>query len=366
MRRLAIACGFSLAAGLLCCGGDGAIRPPISDSQDEDDSDQPTTGGGVRGPMPPADAGTAPVALPGGAAGIGFDDMGFSPTLGFLLVPAGRTGDLDLLDPSSEEIDPVGGFSTSATYAGGDTFGVTSADEGNALVYAVDRTTNTLAVVDPRQKAIVARTMLAATPGYVRYVAPTNEVWVTEPGMQQIEVFTLDGATATAPVHSMTIGVGNGPESLEIDATHEMAFTHQTNATVAIDVASHEIAATWPNGCTTSRGLAVDSTRGWVISACEEGLIVVLAQTGGATLGTAAVGGGVDRITYDSARQRLYVPTPAVSEMDIIGLAATGVPQVLGVEETTNDAHCAITAGGGAVYVCAPSLGELLFIQDPF
>jgi hypothetical protein len=52
--------------------------------------------------------------------------------------------------------------------------------------------------------------------------------------------------------------------------------------------------------------------------------------------------------------------------MDIIGLAATGVPQVLGVEETTSDAHCAITAGGGAVYVCAPSLGEVLFIQDPF
>ncbi len=353
-------------AALLCCGGDGAIRPPISDSQDEDDSDQPTTGGGVRGPMPPADAGAAPVALPGGAAGIGFDDMGFSATLGYVLVPAGRTGELDLVDPSSEEISPVGGFSTAATYVGGDTFGVTSADEGNALVYAVDRTSRTLAVVDPRQKAIVAHTTLAATPGYVRYVAPTNEVWVTEPSMQQIEVFTLSGSAPTAPVHAMTIGVGSGPESLEIDALHRTAFTHQTNATVAIDVVAHQIVSTWPNGCTTSRGLAVDPGNGWVISACEEGLIVVLAEKGGATLGTVAVGGGVDRITYDDQRQRLYVPTPAVSELDIIGLAATGTPQVLGVERTTNDAHCAVTAGGGAVYVCAPSLGELLFIQDPF
>ncbi len=364
MGRLAIALGFSLTAAVLCCGDNGAIRPPISDNQ-EDDSDQPTTGGGSRGPMPPVDAGAAPVALPGGSAGIGFDDLRFSTTLSLLLVPAGRTGDLDLLDPSSEAAYPVGGFSTAATYTD-DTFGVTSADEGNALVYAVDRTSSTLAVIDPRQKSIVARATLAATPGYVRYVEPTGEVWVTEPGQQQIEVFTLSGTESAAPVHSMTIGVSNGPESLEIDVSRKLAFTHGTNSTVAIDVVGHTVVSSWPNGCTRSRGLAVDSAQGWVISACEEGLIVVLAEEGGATLGTVTVGGGVDQVAYDPERQRLYVPTPAVSGMSVVGIVGMGAPKVLGVAETTSDAHCAVTSGAGAVFVCAPSLGELLFIQDEY
>jgi hypothetical protein len=33
-----------------------------------------------------------PLALPGGESGIGFDDMGFAPSIHKVLVPAGRSG----------------------------------------------------------------------------------------------------------------------------------------------------------------------------------------------------------------------------------------------------------------------------------
>jgi len=39
------------------------------------------------------------LVLPDGSGGIGFDDMGFSPVLHRVLVPAGRTGKLALIDP---------------------------------------------------------------------------------------------------------------------------------------------------------------------------------------------------------------------------------------------------------------------------
>jgi len=319
------------------------------------------------------DAGAAPVPLPGGTGGIGFDDLRFSPTLSMLLVPAGRTGNLDLVDPSSEGISSVGGFSSAATYSGNDSFGVTSADEGNALVYAVDRTSNTLAVVDPQTKAIVAHTTLAATPGYVRYVSPTNEVWVTEPSMQQIEIFTLGETASTAPTHAATIGVGGGPESLEIYAPSAAAdagkpayaYTHSATAVVEIDVVARSVAATWPDGCATSKGIAVDSTNAWVMSACEEGMVVVLSMQG-ATLGTATVGAGVDQIAYDPQSMRLYAPGPTAAAMSVLSLSAAGSPKVLGSVQTPSDTHCAVTNGGGSVFVCAPSAGSLLFIQDPF
>jgi hypothetical protein len=47
--------------------------------------------------------GTA-VPIPGGHAGIGFDDLLYSAMLGRVLVPAGRTGALALLDPASDTL----------------------------------------------------------------------------------------------------------------------------------------------------------------------------------------------------------------------------------------------------------------------
>jgi hypothetical protein len=351
-------------AVLVACSGGGALRPPTSDNQSDDPCD-PGGGSTNTGPSPAIDAGAAPVPMPGGLAGIGFDDLRFSPTLAMLLVPAGRSGNVDLVDPSSEAVTPIGGFSSEVTYTGDDSFGVTSADEGNAIVYAVDRTSKTLVVVEPQTKTIVAHATLAATPGYVRYVAPTNEVWVTEPSQQQVEVFALGTSASTAPTHSTTIAVGGGPESLEIDVTGLRAYTHATSATVAIDVMAHAVVASWPNGCATSRGIAVDSANKWVISACQEGMVVV-ATTQGATLGTVVVGAGVDQIAYDAQRTRLYVPGPAAAAMSVVSLAADGSPKVLGSVQTPSDTHCAVTNGGGSVYVCAPSAGALLFIDDPF
>jgi hypothetical protein len=39
------------------------------------------------------------IQIPGGSAGIGFDDLRYSPSLKRVLVPAGRTGMFVLIDP---------------------------------------------------------------------------------------------------------------------------------------------------------------------------------------------------------------------------------------------------------------------------
>jgi DNA-binding beta-propeller fold protein YncE len=366
---LASTAGF--AAALAC--STGSLTPPTSDKQFDDPCD-PGGGSGGGGSLTAVDAGGQAIVLPGAPPGIGFDDLRFSATLSLLLVPAGRTGNMDLFDPSSEAVSTIGGFSSAAAYSGDDTFGVTSADEGNGTVYAVDRTAKTLAVIDPKTKKVVAQTAVAATPGYVRYVATTNdagtsagEVWVTEPSQQQIEVFALGSSPSVAPTHSAVIGVGGGPESLAIDAATNTAYTHTGTATVAIDVAGHSIAHQWPNGCTTSRGIAVDPAHGWVMSACQEGRVVVLDGQSGTTLGeNDKVGGGVDQVAYDPQSMRLYVPAAAASSVAVLVLGSNGAPTLLGSMQATNDAHCAVTSGNGYVYVCSPSQGALVFEKDPF
>jgi hypothetical protein len=134
---------------------------------------------------------------------------------------------------------------------------------------------------------------------------------------------------------------------------------------VAIDVASRMIIGQWTNGCMTSEGIAVDPASGWVISACAEGMVSVL-STQGTTLGSAKVVAGVGQVSYDSSRQRLYVPSATANAMSVVAMGPGGKPTVLGSVSTPGGGACAVAAGGGAVYVCAPSQGDLLFVQDPF
>ena len=50
------------------------------------------------------------VPLPMGAGGIEFDDMGFAPELRRIVFPAGRSGNLVLIDPDTRAITAINGF----------------------------------------------------------------------------------------------------------------------------------------------------------------------------------------------------------------------------------------------------------------
>ena len=143
-----------------------------------------------------------PLPLPRVTGGIGFDDLQLSRS-GMVLVPGGRTGELFVVDPKSRAVSAIGGFSpTSGQFAGGHGEGITSVSDAGDRLYVTDRTSVSLLVVDPVSKAIVARTKLAASPDYVRWVAPRREVWVTEPDKDQIEVFSIPAPAASTPRRS--------------------------------------------------------------------------------------------------------------------------------------------------------------------
>src|SRR5437868_3133020 len=91
---------------------------------------------------------TVAVPIPGGDGGVGFDDLGFSTALHRVIVPGGRTGNLDLVDPATRDVTAIGGFSRDASYGGGHGEGTTSADEGRGLLFASDRAKRLLIVVD--------------------------------------------------------------------------------------------------------------------------------------------------------------------------------------------------------------------------
>ncbi|MHB1845419.1 MAG: hypothetical protein ACYCWW_11365 [Deltaproteobacteria bacterium] len=307
-----------------------------------------------------------PVPLPDGAAGIGFDDLRFAPALGRLLVPAGRSGRLDLLDANGQVAASIPGFSAAKAFEGGHDFGVTSADVGRGLLFATDRSSQKLWAIDPRTGLLLHGVSLAAGPDYVRFVAPLGEVWVTEPDHEQIEIFGL--APDGTPTAAAVIAVPGGPESLVIDAPRGRAYTNLWRGqTVAIDLAGRRIVDRWQNPCRGSRGIALDGPRGLLFVGCAEGKAAVLdLRNGGALVSTLSAGAGVDIIDYAERLHHLYLPGGKSATMAILGVSPAGQLSLLGSVPTAPGAHCVAADDGGHAFVCDPGHGRLLELDDPF
>jgi DNA-binding beta-propeller fold protein YncE len=306
-----------------------------------------------------------PLALPGGEGGIGFDDLGFAASLHKVLVPGGRSGNLDLIDPDTKQVTAIGGFSSRSAFGGGHGQGVTSADEGRGLLFATDRDAKKLNVIDAKARSVVATAPLASGPDYVRFVSTTNEVWVTEPGASRIEIFSLAPEGVPKPSHAEFISIPGGPESLIIDNTRGRAYTHLwTDTTMAIDLKSRKVAARWKNGCKGSRGVAMDEARGFLLVGCDEGKLTVLDLSTGAQLGQASSGDGVDIIAYNSKLAHAYLPGEESASMAIIEISAKGAATVLATVKTAKGSHCAAADDRDQVYVCDPSEGQILVFRD--
>jgi hypothetical protein len=308
--------------------------------------------------------GASAIALPGGEGGIGFDDLGYSRTLGQVLVPGGRTGRLYLVDAATSRVEWIPGFSTVQEFTGGHDDGITSVAEGAGRLFVTDRTTLELALVNPARRSSGDRGPLGSTPDYVRWLEPAHELWVTEPDTERIEIFRLDEGEFPRTVQIATISVPGGPESLVFDLKRGRAYTHGATGTAAIDVKSRTMVATWNNGCEDPRGIALDAVRGFLFVACSEGAVHVLNVETGTVVGNAALGGGIDIIAYDPELEHLYVPSRDTKTLAILAVSAQGALAVLGTFPGTADSHC--VAAAGRVWFCDPPHGRLLTIADPY
>lgn len=302
--------------------------------------------------------------LPGGSPGIGFDDLRYSAALGRVLAPGGRSGQLYLVEPQSLEVTSVAGFSTEDDYDGGHDFGATSVDEGGGLIFVTDRTARTLYVIDPASLAIVGSTALASGPDYVRWVAKTRELWVTEPSGSQLEIFAMPEGVFD-PVPTAVIPIDNGPESLVVDQTAGLAYTHHWQASsLVLDVTTRQVVAEWDNGCAASRGLAVDPVHHFFFAGCNEGTLSVLDAHTGRILSSESRGAGFDVLGFDSTRGHLYLAGGACACLVILGVSASGELSFLDRFDAPGSTHCATADEQGHAWVCDPDEGKLWRVND--
>ena len=313
-------------------------------------------------------AGPASIPVPNGEHGVGYDDLQLAPVSRRVLVPAGGTGTLYLLDPATRALAAVPGFSAGAFHGGHDQ-GTTSAAEvagPPVRIVATDRETRTLRVVDPGALEIIGSVDLAGKPDYVRVVPSTGEVWVTEPSRKQIEVLRFADATAGRLVRVAVVPVPDGPESLVIDEARGRAYTHAwTTRTFAVDLRARKVVSSWQNGCRGARGIALDAAQGLLFTGCAEGRATVVDLKTEKIVSTVPTGPDVDSIAYAAAPGHLYVPAGGDGRLYTFRVSPEGKLSLLGTKATAVDAHtAAFDPTSRTVFVGAPRGGAVLVLPD--
>jgi DNA-binding beta-propeller fold protein YncE len=285
------------------------------------------------------------------ARGIGFDDLVFADH--HVLVPAGATGTVAVVDPMTLAVESkrVAAASTTAYRPAHHDDGITSAASTPSGLVATDRTSKTLFALDGSKVA------LAAEPDYVRFVAPTNELWVTEPDEAQIEVFSPPPFKRV-----LTFAVPGGPESLVVSASRKTAYANLWHKkSVEIDLAAHAIKRTFDTACDKTRGIALDDAGGLLFVACNDGRIVRLElDSGKMTDGHA--GDGVDIIDFSPKTGHLYVPASRAGTLTVFSTALA----VVRTEPVPKGAHCVVADDRGQAWVCDPDHGAVVvFSENP-
>ena len=303
-----------------------------------------------------------PLALWDGGA-LGLDDLGVTAD-GRFLIPEAELGGVLLLSPDGGAIrlEPPGHGRRSITSAllMKGRIGNGTAPAGELLI-AADRRQRELIVVGEDR---VVSLPLAASPDYVR--AAGDQIWVTEPGQEQIEILGLTTSPLTVRALA-TIAVPGGPEALALDSEHGTAYTfsEKRGRLLRFDLATHTETADWPLDCRgVPKGLATAFSEGLAFVGCSGGVALSVSLRDGRPISRLAVGDGVDIIAFDPARRRLYVPAAKSANLTIASVASDGSLKKLRSVPTVTRAHC-VAAQQGMVLLCDPTHGRLLRLNDP-
>jgi DNA-binding beta-propeller fold protein YncE len=310
------------------------------------------------------------VPLPGGSdQGISMDYVAYDARTGFVWVPAGNTGAVDVVDTAQgDKVTQVPGFPTAEVQARGTkrVVGPSSATVGDGTVYVGNRGDSTVCAVDERSLARGVCGHLDSMPDGLAYVASTKEVWVTTPRDRSVRI--LD---ATTLAQKARLAFDGQPEGFAVDGTRGRFYTNleDKDRTLAIDLRTHETVATWNPSCGEDgpHGLRLDEKAGFLFVACSAKAEVLDVGHGGAVLSSVDTGDGVDDIDYAPDTHLLYVAAAKAAQLTVARMDGAGRLTVAARVATRPGARNGVVGKDGRVYLGHSGFAKLneLVVVEP-
>jgi DNA-binding beta-propeller fold protein YncE len=302
------------------------------------------------------------IPLPGGSdQGISMDYVAYDARTGFVWVPAGNTGAVDVIDTAhGDTVTQVPGFPTAEMQAraGKRVVGPSSATVGEGTVYVGNRGDSTVCALDARSLARGACGRLDSMPDGLAYVGPTKDVWVTTPRDHSVRV--LDAGTLAQKAR---LAFDGQPEGFAVDVTRGRFYTNleDKDRTLAIDLRTHQTVATWNPSCGEEgpHGLRLDEKAGFLFVACDARVEVLDVGHGGAVLSSVDTGDGVDDVDYASGTHLLYVGAARAAQLTVARVDEAGRLTVEARVPTHPGARNGVVGKDGTVYLAHSSSSKL-------
>jgi len=321
---------------------------------------------GTASPAPPTLA-ISFIALPDApSGGVILDYLAYDRGHHRVWVPAGNTGNVDVVDVATGRVATVRGFPTAAIERHGmkRTVGPSSATVGDDAVYIGNRGDSRVCAVDAASLRVGPCVTLESMPDGLAYVASTKEVWATTPGDKSITV--LDTTATGVLTWEARIGLEGQPEGFAVDDGRGVFYTNleDKDRTLSIDTKSRRVTRTWQSGCRADgpKGLALDHGLDFLFVACRDRVMVLDAGHDGKRLSTIVVGDGVDNIDYVEPRRELYAAAARAAKLTIARLDTRGELTPLATVATAPGARNAVATREGTAYLTDSPEGRILVV----
>src|SRR5438045_1864733 len=300
-----------------------------------------------------------PISLPGASGVVALDYFAYDRATGKVWVPASNTGNVDVIDESSDAVSQVTGFKTGEVELRGRkiTLGPTAVSVGDGVVYIGNRGDSSLCVIDA----------LTLKREECRQVAPPS----AGPGAPPIGVPSADKAIqvfdVSEPRHlklKLKIPLDGSAEGYAVDNQHGLFYTNieEAGKTVAIDVRSHKVVAEWKVH-DDLQGLTLDSARGFLFVACGDHVVSLDVAHGGRLIDSLVTGPGLDNIDFSPAKKLLYAAASIRATLSIIEVGDDGKFRLQSLVPTVKGARGVVAGKGETAYLIDPVEGRILKLK---
>ena len=222
---------------------------------------------------------------------------------------------------------------------------------GTHEVLVTNGNANYAQIIDGRTGQIRATIPTGKKPDAAAYDPATRTLWVMTPGDGAITVIDPASAKALATVPvggSLELGAPDGQGKLYVNVEDK-------NDVAVIDTRARKLIRREPlPGCDGPTGIVYDPATKETLSACANGVAIVLSATG-KPIASLTIGKRPDGAAFDERRHVALVPSGADGTLTIIQLAPT--PHVVATVPTAKSARTiALDPSTGRTYLPAADL----------
>lgn len=271
------------------------------------------------------------------APGEGWDYVSFDPALKRLYVAHGAA--VLTLDAETGAVN--------AAFAPGNRVHAVITVPGTGEILTTNGGDNTVRFFAPDTGRLIASLPGGRNPDAAIYDRATRLVLVMNNGGKGMSLFD--------PITHRLVGtmdLGGRPEGVDIDGVGR-AFINlaDRNEVAVVDIARRAVLKTIPlPGCEGPTGIA-KVNHGWLVVACANGIIKVLAGTG-EELASYPVGRFPDAVIYDAKRKLAFVPSAVGGTMSVINVGLGTKPSLAATVPTAAGARTgAVDERTGRIYL---------------